>query len=75
MALSKTSLKNRFVSELTAAFGRPPDDPVLADNILQAIANAIVDEIDQNAEVPAGIPVTVSTGTGIGATTAAGEVD
>lgn len=54
MALSKASLKGRIKTELTAiaaSLGIPITDSAQLDKFCEAMANAVVDEIQQNAEV------------------------
>jgi len=54
MALDKTSLKNRIINELQAQGfninGKGRDNINWIDKFAQAIANAVIDEIQQNAE-------------------------
>ncbi|SNZ07693.1 hypothetical protein SAMN06265182_0970 [Persephonella hydrogeniphila] len=54
MALDKTSLKNRIINELQAQGfninGKGRDNVNWIDKFAQAIANAVIDEIQQNAE-------------------------
>jgi len=54
MALDKTSLKNRILNELAVrGFGVSAQDPKgnnWLDKFAEAIASAIVDEIQQNAK-------------------------
>ncbi len=54
MALDKTSLKNRIINELQAqGFNineKGRDNINWIDKFAQAIANAVIDEIQQNAE-------------------------
>ena len=54
MALDKASLKNRIINELQAQGfninGKGRDNINWIDKFAQAIANAVVDEIQQNAE-------------------------
>lgn len=54
MALDKDSLKARMVAELTlatTALGIAILSPAQLDKICEALANATVDEIQQNAQV------------------------
>ncbi len=54
MALDKASLKNRIINELQAQGfninGKGRDNINWIDKFAQAIANAVIDEIQQNAE-------------------------
>ncbi|WP_457634733.1 hypothetical protein [Persephonella sp.] len=54
MALDKVSLKNRIINELQAQGfninGKGRDNINWIDKFAQAIANAVIDEIQQNAE-------------------------
>ena len=54
MALDKASLKNRIINELQAhgfnINGKGRDNVSWIDKFAQAIANAVIDEIQQNAE-------------------------
>jgi hypothetical protein len=51
MALSESSLASRITAEVEAKKGAPPDDPEQLQQMAQAIAKAIVDEIKANAVV------------------------
>jgi len=70
MPLTQTSLATRIVNEMIAEKGQP-ENPVLLMEFAQAIAKAVIDEIQQNAQVTTtvvgasatGGPVT-GTGTG-----------
>lgn len=54
MALDKASLKNRIINELQAqgfnTNSKGRDNINWIDKFAQAIANAVIDEIQQNAE-------------------------
>ena len=58
MALSKESLKNKIVTNLEAAGFDTGGEYARAAEYAEAIAKAVVDEIQQNADV------TTTTGTG-----------
>ena len=51
MALSKGQLKNRIVSEMQNQGANPGGEHSWVNRMAEAIANAVVDEIQQNAEV------------------------
>lgn len=51
MALSKASLKSKLVSELQAQGFETQGQHAMAAKMAEAIANAVIDEITQNAEV------------------------
>ncbi|MGF1702971.1 hypothetical protein L4D09_22025 [Photobacterium makurazakiensis] len=50
MALSKSSLKQRIISELQTKGFVTEGEFAQAGNMAEAIANAVVDEITQNAK-------------------------
>lgn len=52
MALSKSSLKKKIVAEMTAQGFVMEGEFAMAQKMAEAIANAVVDEITQNALVP-----------------------
>lgn len=52
MALSKSQLKNRIVSEMRAQGATSSGQYSWVNRMAEAIANAVVDEIKSNAEVP-----------------------
>ncbi len=54
MALSKASLKSKIETELTAQGFTLGGEFAMASKLAQAIANAVVDEITQNALVNLG---------------------
>lgn len=60
MALSKSQLKTRIVTELQAQGFDTNNQYSWAQKMAQAIANAVVDEIAANSEL---VPVTTDTGT------------
>lgn len=60
MALSKTGLKDKIVTELTAQGFTVSGDFAWASKMATAIANAVVDEIVANSEL---VPITTDTGT------------
>ncbi len=51
MALDKESLKNRIITELEARGFVTSGKFAQSGNMAEAIANAVVDEITQNAQV------------------------
>lgn len=51
MALSKSSLKSKLVSELQAQGFETQGQHAMAAKMAEAIANAVIDEITENAEV------------------------
>lgn len=51
MALSAAGLQANILAQLAVAFGRPPDDPALANLVTLALATAIVTHITANAVV------------------------
>ena len=53
MALSKTSLKSKIETELTDQGFELSGEFAMASKLATAIANAVVDEIKQNAQVNA----------------------
>lgn len=52
MALSKEQLRSRIVSEMRAQGAEPAGEYSWVNRMATAIANAVVDEIQSNAEVP-----------------------
>lgn len=52
MALSKPQLKNRIVSEMQAQGATASGQHSWVNRMAEAIANAVVDEIQSNAAVP-----------------------
>lgn len=52
MALSKAQLKGRIVSEMQAQGATASGEYSWVNRMAEAIANAVVDEIQSNAEVP-----------------------
>ncbi|WP_302141740.1 hypothetical protein [Halomonas alkalicola] len=52
MALSKSSLEERVASELAALGATRQGEHSWVNRLAKAIANAVVDEIQSNAEVP-----------------------
>lgn len=52
MALSKSQLKNRIVTEMEAQGATANGEHSWVNRMAEAIANAVVDEIQSNAEVP-----------------------
>ncbi|WPC76576.1 hypothetical protein [Vibrio porteresiae] len=50
MALSQSSLKSKIVSELNAQGFVTEGDHAMAQKMAEAIANAVVDEIQANAK-------------------------
>ncbi|MFQ5647485.1 MAG: hypothetical protein ACE5GM_11195 [bacterium] len=62
MALSKSSLKSRIITELAAQGFVTSGEHAWTEKFATAIANAIVDEIQQNAEVATSVVGTCPTG-------------
>lgn len=60
MALSKAQLKNRIVNEMAAQGATAAGEHSWVNKMAEAIANAVVDEIQANAET------TVTTGSSAG---------
>lgn len=52
MALSKSALKGRIVSEMLAQGAAATGKHSWVNRMAEAIANAVVDEVQSNAEVP-----------------------
>lgn len=52
MALSKTQLKNRIISEMQTQGATATGEHSWVTRLAEALANAVVDEIQTNAEVP-----------------------
>jgi|TARA_A100001518_G_C1190494_1_gene36248 hypothetical protein len=52
MALNKSSLKGRIVSEMKAQGATATGEHSWVNRMAEAIANAVVDEVQSNAEVP-----------------------
>ena len=52
MALSKAQLKNRIISEMQAQGATATGEHSWVNRMAEAIANAVVDEVQNNAEVP-----------------------
>jgi hypothetical protein len=52
MALSKSALKSRIVSEMKAQGATETGEFSWVNRLAEAIANAVVDEVQSNAEVP-----------------------
>ncbi|MGP9500271.1 hypothetical protein [Halomonas sp. AOP43-D1-4] len=52
MALSKAQLKNRIISEMQAQGATATGEHSWVNRMAEAIANAVVDEVQSNAEVP-----------------------
>jgi hypothetical protein len=72
MALTKASLSGKIKTQIQALYG-PADDGALLTKFCDAVAQAVVDEIQQNAVItfaPGDIPVQVNVTTGVGANTA-----
>lgn len=61
MALDKAQLKSRIVSEMEALGATSSGQHSWVERMAQAIANAVVDEIQENAQVP--VPSGSSAGT------------
>lgn len=52
MALSKSALKSRIISEMQAQGATADGEHSWVNRMAEAIANAVVDEVQSNAEVP-----------------------
>lgn len=52
MALSKSALKSRIVSEMQSQGATATGEHSWLNRMAEAIANAVVDEVTSNAEVP-----------------------
>jgi hypothetical protein len=52
MALSKSALKGRIVSEMQAQGATATGEHSWVNKLAEAVANAVVDEVQSNAEVP-----------------------
>lgn len=52
MAMDKDSLKGRIISEMQAAGATPSGPHSWVERFAEAVASAVVDEIQANAEVP-----------------------
>ena len=52
MALSKSALKGRIVSEMEAMGATSTGEHSWVERMAEALANAVVDEIQSNAQVP-----------------------
>lgn len=52
MALSKVQLKNRIISEMQTQGATATGEHSWVTRLAEALANAVVDEIQSNAEVP-----------------------
>lgn len=52
MALSKAALKSRIVSEMQSQGATATGEHSWLNRMAEAIANAVVDEVQSNAEVP-----------------------
>jgi len=52
MALSKSQLKSRIVSEMKAQGATVTGEHSWVNRMAEAIANAVVEEVQGNAEVP-----------------------
>lgn len=52
MALSKQQLKDRIINEMAAQGATPSGEFSWVGRMAEAIAGAVVDEIQSNAEVP-----------------------
>ena len=52
MALSKSALKSRIISEMKAQGATATGEFSWVNRMAEAIANAVVDEVQSNAEVP-----------------------
>ena len=52
MALSKSTLKGRIISEMEAQGATSSGEYSWVPRMAEAIANAVVDEVQSNAEVP-----------------------
>lgn len=54
MALSKSALKGRIVNEMQAQGATATGQHSWVNALAEAIANAVIDEIQSNAQVPVG---------------------
>ncbi|MEX0738173.1 MAG: hypothetical protein WD071_02415 [Pseudohongiella sp.] len=52
MALDKSALKGRIVSEMEAMGATSTGEHSWVERMAEALANAVVDEIQSNAQVP-----------------------
>jgi hypothetical protein len=52
MALSKAQLKNRIISEMQSQGATATGEHSWVNRMAEAIANAVVDEVQANATVP-----------------------
>ncbi|MBB5320469.1 hypothetical protein [Marinobacter oulmenensis] len=52
MALSKSSLKGRIISEMEGIGFKSTGQYSWVEELAEALANAVVDEVQQNAQVP-----------------------
>lgn len=52
MALSKAQLKNRIISEMQSQGATVTGEHSWVTRMAEAIANAVVDEVQANAQVP-----------------------
>ncbi len=52
MALSKAQLKNRIISEMQNQGATATGEHSWVNRMAEAIANAVVDEVQANAQVP-----------------------
>lgn len=52
MALSKAQLKNRIISEMQSQGATATGEHSWVTRMAEAIANAVVDEVQANAQVP-----------------------
>lgn len=52
MALSKSALKSRIISEMQDQGATAAGEHSWVNRMAEAIANAVVDEVQSNAEVP-----------------------
>ena len=52
MALSKSALRSRIISEMKAQGATETGEFSWVNRLAEAIANAVVDEVQSNAEVP-----------------------
>ena len=62
MALTQAALATKIKNNLETEFGKVADDPNQMDKFAQAMAKAIVDEIQANAVVNTTVTGTTATG-------------
>lgn len=73
MSMNVSGMQAAIEAALENEFGAPITEDFQL-KFARAVATAVVEYIQANAEVPSGIAVSVSTSTGLGSTTADGTV-